>query len=546
MKKINYLITGILIFSLTSFIGCAQELSIEDFLKNQYKDNKAGVNISVGPKDGKSDYSISQYYSFGMANNEKSTKMNADMIFPIGSITKSYTATAIMILVEQGKISLDDQLSKFYKEIKPEYADIEIKYLLSNTSGILSYNRMKEYQEIEDKSALSIGEMVKVSLSGEKRFNKGERFDYSNSNYILLTDIIEKVSGKTYNKFIQENILDKIDLKDTYFQFTEKLNIPKGYEYTRDGLVQASENVHHTYGAGMILASIKDVNTFMYSLVNGKIISKENVDYLFSVQLEMKDGRPDQYANGFWVTNIEGMKVIKMEGYTPGYFTNYFYIPEIDLHVGIFPNTSGFPRPDDPAYITRWITRKIIGKPVYIWKPANVKVDILKNYDGVYELSEGQYRDVMVKDGILYTMRTGGQTLEAKAINDHSFYYPGTFTHFRFEKLNGEYKMIMTDDENNVSEAIKTDKELRKPIQVDVEILKKYVGKYERRFEILLEGDKLMFTNGFHKYELFAKSETEFFPWHEDANWIFNNNEDNVMELTYKIGEFQMKVKRIE
>lgn len=345
---------------------------------------------------------------------------------------------------------------------------------------------------------------------------------------------------------MQQNILDKINLKSTYFQSSDNINIPTGYAYNKGELIQASENVHHTFGAGMILSSIKDVNTFMYSLVHGEIISKKNVEYLFTVQMEMKDGRPDQYANGFWVTNVEGMKVVKMEGYTPGYFTNYFYIPEIDLHIGIFPNTSGFPRPDDPEYIARWITRKVIDKPVYIWNSQNISENNLKKYEGVYEISEGQYRDVMVKDGILYTMRTGGQTLSANALNESSFYYPNTFTHFSFKEENGNYKMIMTNDENNVSEAIKTNKELRKAIKVDIETIKKYVGKYERRFEILLEREKLMFTNGFHKYELFPKSENEFYPWHEDANWVFNTNEENVMELTYKIGEFQMTVKMIE
>ena len=534
-KTFNYCVA---LVSVLFFSSCLKtDNKISSFIESQYSVDEAGAVITVS-KNGEEILNK----AIGLADIEKDISMEPKMIFPIASMTKAYTAVAIMQLQENNKLSIEDDILKYLDGFADEYKQVKIKHLLSNTSGILSYNRMPEYQTINNKDTLTLNSMVGLIKNKPLTFTPHERFSYSNSNYILLTKIIEIVSKHSYQDYIQTNILDKANLKHTYFEKLES-NL-KGYELVNDTIIENSEDTHHTFGAGMLYASSADVIKFLNALNSELLISKENTDYLYSIPLTHNDGRPDEYASGFWVTKFGQENIIKMEGYCAGFYTMAFYIPNQDIAVTVFPNSSGYSLPVNQSFVAEWIYRHLTNKKAEIYNTIKLNESNLKKFQAVYQIDSLNSRQVFVKDGVLYTLRTGGQTLKAKPYDEYRFFYPNTFTTFEFIKNNDVFEMVMNDDDSNLSTAVMTEQPLREEVKISKNTLKKYVGKYERGFNIYIENDDLMFTNGFHSYKLYASSNNEFFPFHEDSKFVFE--EEGTMQLTYSIGNYTMLVKRIQ
>lgn len=503
------------------------------FLQTLYPEDKPGAVIGI-QKDSLAPY----WFAGGLANTDEDLSLTTDMVFPIASMTKIYTATAIMMLVEAGKLQLDDSLPKWYPDLDETYGKVKVKHLLSHTSGIPSYNRISAYQSIADKEVLTLEQMCKLIDSDALNFEPGSRFRYSNSNYIYLTDIISRVSGMLYEDFISKRILEPLKLDETYFAAVKEQ--PQGYGLVGEEYVPMGENTHHTYGAGMLHATINDLLVFWQALNHGRLISNAHVAYLYSVPLLHNDGRPDEYGHGVWVTTFDGEQVIKLEGYCKGFHTQLFYYPGMDLTVAVMPNTSGFPMRVDPAYIARWVSRLVQDKPIEIFESVQLPDSLLEKYIGVYQINQENYLQVFLKDHQLYTLRTGGQMMEAKAHFVSGFYYPNSFTSFLFDDINEGFVVQVTDDEGNTSVATKAKMPLRKSITIDTSVFSHYVGTYEKGVKIFTKDKQLIFTNGFYSYQLYPKSENQFFPWHEDATFTFAAN-----SLTYEIGTFSMTVKKL-
>ncbi|OQY01138.1 MAG: hypothetical protein B6I20_07950 [Bacteroidetes bacterium 4572_117] len=545
LKKLLIIALCMFAFSKTSTISAksinlstSQNDTLGLFLQSLYSANQPGAVVTIAQGT-----TIKFHSAYGLADIKNKTSMRKDMVFPIASMTKAYTAVAIMHLQEKKLLNVEDNLPKYFPDLTQDYSKVKIKHLLSNTSGILSYNRMPEYGQIRDKSNLKLNQMIDFIKDKPLSFSPGTKFRYSNSNYLLLTKIIEKLGNMSYPGFLTKNIFKKADLKNTFFK--EQKSKPTGYQIQGDTFKENSENTYHTYGAGMLYATSVDFVRFLIALNSEKIITQKNLNYLYSVPLMHNDGRPDEYAHGFWITKIQGQKVIKLEGYCSGFHTNALYFPDKNIAITVFPNSSGYPSPVNMGFIAEWIYRFYDNQNVKIYSPISLSNDILKQYEGVYQIDSTTFRQVFAKDNKLYTMRTAGQMLEAKPYSKNKFFYPNTFTEFEFIEKGNNITMKMLDDYGNVSTAFKTDQQIRKAIDLDINQLEKFTGKYEKRFKIFIKEDKLMFTNGFHIYQLFPLNVNKFFSWHEDAVFLFKEI-DGKFTLTYSIGNFSMTVKKMD
>ena len=526
----------------------AGQSTIEAFLDNMYRPGHPGAVVLVRQGD-----QPPKVFSRGLARVEGRLAMDSNMVFPIGSITKSFTAVSVMILAEQGKLSLNGRLTDYFPEYSPEYDHVNISHLLGHTSGIASYNQAPEYRSHPDKASLTLEKMMAFSRNKPLKFDPGARFNYSNSNYIFLTAIIEKASGREYREFVSSEILEKAGMRSTYFNVSSiQGSSPQGYELSDEGVTPESEETSHTFGAGMMHSSVEDISLFLLALEKNDLVGRDSVDLLFSLPLKHRDGRPDEYAHGFWVTELDGTRTIKLEGYCRGFFTNAFYQPQTRTQVIIFPNTSGFPRPDDPTYIARWITRHLSGEPVRIFRKAEVSPGILENYQGVYRIDDENIRQVIIKGKKLYTLRTGGAIMEAVPESGDSFFYPNTFTTFSFLKdENGNLSgMRMTDDDGEAHDAALTPEPVRSPVPLSEDTLVKFTGEYDfgySLYKISISEGVLKVNDGWRQYDLFPESDTSFYPWHEDAHWIFNKDENGkIHSLTFKKGEYERTVEKVK
>jgi CubicO group peptidase (beta-lactamase class C family) len=179
-------------FSFTTIKAQSLESKIDAILSNQFKSNETGVSALVA-KDGK----VLYRKAFGKANLELDVHMTSENVFEVGSITKQFTSVAILMLLEEGKLSLEDDITKFIPEYPTKGKKITVHHLLTHTSGIKSYTSMQSFGEVMmiDESPLKFIDFFK---NEPMDFNPGEKYTYNNSGYFILGYIIEKASGITY------------------------------------------------------------------------------------------------------------------------------------------------------------------------------------------------------------------------------------------------------------------------------------------------------------------------------------------------------------
>jgi len=214
--------------------------------------------------------------AFGTANLESNIPMEPNMIFRIGSITKQFTAISILQLVEQGKIHLQDSIQKYIVDYPYKGYKITIENLLTQTSGIKDY--MAISNPADERTNYTPKQGVDYFKNEPLEFKPGSQFKYSNSNYYLLGSILEVVTGETYADYLQENVLDKAGLNNTYYIDTSKniTNIPQGYSRFDGKLEKATlQNVTTIYAAGGIMSSVEDLFKWHQALYSNKLINHE-------------------------------------------------------------------------------------------------------------------------------------------------------------------------------------------------------------------------------------------------------------------------------
>lgn len=200
---------------------------------------------------------------YGFANLEWRVPNTPDTKFRLGSITKQFTAMVIMQLVAEGKLELDEALTKHLPDYRKDTGDrVTIAHLLNHTSGIPSYTALPGFFENESRTPFTVPDFVKKFCSGDLSFEPGTKYAYNNSGYFLLGALIEKLTGKTYAQALQERIFDPLGMKGTGYDVSATV-LPKrasGYEYRPDGYVNAAYlDMGIPYAAGSLYSTVEDL-----------------------------------------------------------------------------------------------------------------------------------------------------------------------------------------------------------------------------------------------------------------------------------------------
>src|ERR1044072_7355875 len=268
--------------------------------------------------------------AFGMANMEWGIPNAPDTKFRLGSITKQFTATLTLQLVEQGKIKLDGKISDYLPDYRKDIGEkVTIHHLLTHTSGIPSYTGLPGFFEDVSLNPYKVDEFVKKYASGDLQFEPGSKFSYNNSGYFLLGAIIEKVTGKPYEQVLQENILDPTGMKNTGYDHHNTI-IPKrasGYTKTPDGYANAPYlDMSIPYAAGSMYSTVEDLYLWDQALYTDKLISAQSKALMYKPFLR-------DYAYGWAVTNAsfkqndKPVQVISHDGGINGFTTTIVRYP---------------------------------------------------------------------------------------------------------------------------------------------------------------------------------------------------------------------------
>jgi CubicO group peptidase (beta-lactamase class C family) len=386
-KAIYFLV--MLLLSFTISIGQDKQLTkkLDELLNEKFKPTDPGAEVLIARKG-----QIIYQKAFGSANLELGVQMQPGMVFEIGSITKQFTAVAILQLLEQGKLSLQDSLQQYIRDFPSKGYRITIENLLTHTSGIRDYMQIDYAEPYMERWDFKPKQLIDSFKTFPLDFEPGTRFRYSNSGYFLLGYIIEKVSGKNFQTYIQENLLRPLGLNNTYFD-TDNIIIPRrvnGYARQDAGFRKADYwSMTIAWAAGGLISNAEDLFKWQKGLLSYKILKRETLEKAF-VSSKLKNGTATEYGYGWFIKNTGGSQSIEHGGAISGFLSNEVYYPAEDIFISTLYNCDCAPK--DELAIT--IASLVLGRPLQ--KGIAVNENILDDYTGTYTLMPDAKRSIVI------------------------------------------------------------------------------------------------------------------------------------------------------
>ncbi|MGZ5453590.1 MAG: serine hydrolase [Candidatus Aminicenantales bacterium] len=488
---------------------------IDAIMAGIYKPGEPGAAIIVR-KDGQTVFRK----GYGTADLELGVPIEPDMVFRLGSITKQFTAVSILMLAQEGKLGLQDEITKFLPDYPKQGKRITVEHLLTHTSGIQSYTDMPEWLPLWRKD-FTVKELIDFFKDKPMQFEPGRSWAYSNSGYILLGAIIEKVSGKTYEEFVTEKIFKPLGMKGSTYGSAERI-IPRripGYQAGKSGFVNAPYlSMTQPYAAGSLLSSVDDLAVWSDAVFAGKLVRKEWLDKAFT-PYTLANGESTGYGYGWLVGDFAGHRSIEHGGGINGFSTYEMTLPEDRIFVAILTNSAIAGRDPEPRAV------KIAWLALGLTEPERKAIMIaardLDAFAGVYTNERKREFYVSREGDKLFAQQQGGSKDELTPASATEFFLKDNPARFMFVKDSaGRVTGLRIKSRIGPAQVLtKTDKPLpapRKEAAVDPKLYDRLTGDYELAPEfiitVLRRGGKLISqATGQSEVELFPESETRFF-----------------------------------
>lgn len=519
----------------------------DNLMNEAFPSNGPGATVLVSRQG-----QIIYQKAFGMASMELPVAMQADNVFRIGSITKQFTAIAILQLWEQGKLDLRDEITRFIPDYPMQGSKITIEHLLTHTSGIRNHSSMPDTAQ-RSRIDFTPKQMIDYFKNQPMRFAPGTKWEYSNSNYTILGYIIEKITGKTYAEYLDDNFFKPLGMTGSQYASDTKIIRNRAAGYTKPG--KEIENapyvsMSHPYAAGAILSSVGDLFKWNQAVKSYKLVKKETLDKAWS-RYKLSDGSYANYGYGWRMGYIQGASTIWHAGLVQGFLTMAMYLPSEDVYVTVLANCDC----NNPENIVAKMAAIAIGKP-YEAKEITVDNKVLQQFVGVYENDKKQKRIISIADNKLYCQLNRAPKVPIKAWQQDKFFFANdamqTIEFTRNSK--GAVDKLITKSRTSVESWTKTNSPLppEDGIKVAEKILDTYVGKYEIapefHFIVTREKDRLFVEpTGQDKFEIFAETENKFFLKINDAQLEFaKDSSGKVVKVILLQGERKTDARKID
>jgi CubicO group peptidase (beta-lactamase class C family) len=489
--------------------------ALEGFINGLYNslDGKEASGIAVlVAKNGEVIYKN----GFGYANIKQKQLIKPNTKFRIGSVTKQFTAAAILKLQEEGKISVADKLSKFVPDF-PRANEVTIHHLLTHTSGIRSYTSKPEFLG-KTTSPITEEELIAFFKNDPYDFSPGEKWQYNNSGYFLLGHIIGKVSGKPYGEYLKKTFFDPLGMTSTGIHSSKlKLeNEAKGYTKQNDKYVLAPDwEMSWAGGAGAIYSTVEDLHQWNEALYNGKVLQEKSLQTAFTPVVLNNGEKPNNanYGYGLALGDYRGHDIIEHGGGLQGFISQLARYPEEKVTVILLTNIT----PSEVSLSSNAIAEFLLWEKMdkqksLVVNPA-VSEDVIQ-YAGRYDFPGGAVMIITAEDNNLFAQLSGQQKFPIFPAGEGEYFWKvvpakikfikdekGEVTHGDFEQNGNKIKVQKLKDE--------------KIISIDKALYALYTGKYDFGNNMIItvstENDKLFAqaTNQ-PKLEILPVSETEF------------------------------------
>lgn len=372
----------------------------------------------------------------GLANIEARRPITPHTVFRLGSITKQFTAAVILQLVQEGRISLEDPVSRFYPDYPQPGARATVRQLLSHTSGIRSYTTVREWTVPENFSrAHTTDEMIAISRDRPSPTRPGEVFQYNNSGYVLLGGIIERVTGMPWHQAVVERIARPLGLDSIAYGESVRAGprVARGYR-AGAGAQQPAWTVHMSvpHAAGGLVGTVGDLARWAQALHHGRVVPPDLYREMIR-PTPLPGGAARNYGFASRLEDVRGRPTIGHGGGIFGFVTESIYVPSEDLFVAVFANS------EDPATRPELVARRLValalGDPYPVFTRAANDPATLEPMFGVYRFAgNGPLLRFFARGGRFFTQGEGQAEMEAIPARGGRFYYDASLVWFELQR----------------------------------------------------------------------------------------------------------------
>jgi CubicO group peptidase (beta-lactamase class C family) len=306
---------------------------VDEYLKAQMEQHRIpGVALRI-IQDGK----VRKTATYGIANLELSVPVKPETVFEVGSITKQFTAAGILLLAQDGKLSVEERISKHLKNTPDAWTNITIGHLLSHTSGIKSYTGLNGFEFTRH---LTQEQFIRAIGEHPLEFQPGESWKYCNTGFNLLGFIIENVSGKRYWDFMRERVFGPLEMTATRGRRPSAIipNRAAGYEQTNHVWINRDYDITDVFSAGALVSNIGDLTKWNAALDCEAILNTASKEQMWTA-VKLKNGKATKYGFGWFIDTLDGHRSIYHGGATSGFSASIQRFPDDRLAVILLSNT---------------------------------------------------------------------------------------------------------------------------------------------------------------------------------------------------------------
>jgi CubicO group peptidase (beta-lactamase class C family) len=453
--------------------------------------------------------------AYGLMDIEQKIMNHENTLFDMASVAKQFTAFAILLLEEQGKINLDDDVRTYLPELPAYEHSITVRHLLQHTSGIASTDWLRLISNMPFDEEWTQQDEIDIIFKYEQlNFKPNTSYVYSNGGYSLLANIVESVSNMHFAEFLEKNIFMPLQMNASFVNYKAIDNAPdmaKGYSNINGSYAHVSSINDYSYGAGNIFSSLNDMIKWGQNFLEPGIGSPETIHRIFNKYNALENGDTINYTYGFNVRNHRGLKLVEHSGGLPGFRNQFMIFPEHDLVVIIMFNNE--------SVNTRSLAFNIAETVLFDkMKPEEAtlpRVEIAlepgkaKRFEGNYRMADGMEMGFAIQDNEFWLILPG---------DDKFRLYPESESSFFLKDFEASLTFIV-NDKDEVDEMIwhQSGKDYPANRVEFVQALSsdakaKFAGKYTQvylgeDYSVLFENDTLqmLFPHTFEKYFGFGK-----------------------------------------
>jgi len=406
----TFVVLLLCVFSVAQILTPAEISKVDEIFKDYARVDSPGCALGVY-RDG----AIAYAQGYGMASLELGVPITPQTVFDIGSTSKQFTAFSILLLQQQGKLSLDDDIRKFIPEI-PDYGKrITLHHLMTHTSGLRDYAGLFDLAGVPEQNLTNDQDAIDLIIRQKAlNFKPGAEWDYSNTGFFLLSQVVKRVTGKTLRDFDQENIFTPLGMKSTQILNDHTLIIPhRATGYSLDDERKAfgveMSNFEQT-GDGSVQTSVEDLLRWDENYYSAKL---GGADLIRQMQVvgKLNNGKEHGYAAGLEISTYRGQTVVSHGGAWAGYRAELMRFPGQHTSVAVLCNIAQA-MPTVRAYrVADIVLAKVLAPtPTSTGNKqvvASVSPAVLQSYAGIYKNEKDEYQRIEFKDGKLWLASYG-------------------------------------------------------------------------------------------------------------------------------------------